>query len=365
MEPSQNSRSEEEHESEYSDPPSEEYNEPELLFTRFMELPPELRHKIWRDALPTPGINFFNVHCIPNDHPGTNRSTSPSWLYLDLRRISIDDDDDDVEEYDPSTWYLRSDLSAVCREARAICAKPSETAIITLTRPKRGLFVRAGDGQLRSLVPTNPAKDASPEPLVRRHIRVSVNDILCLSVENCSFNLPYEELPAGEGGGNVGTRWEDRGGFDFDVDVDSDIDEEELGWAYDPLLMPAIPYTIPERRRCMNMARPDRTFLNSATEVGSQIMAENPEDPRNIDMVMFDAHNQVLSDRLVKDLARLGDGMGDVCWDRFGDHYVQLPDVDNGQYVLAKVWPEYEIGLRERYLQSASIQSSKRPVRSS
>ncbi|KAI1762675.1 hypothetical protein GGR53DRAFT_500747 [Hypoxylon sp. FL1150] len=380
MKPPQNPHTDDGHESEHTDSdsfassssPPEEQNIPEPIFAKFTELPPELRHKVWRAALPTPGINFFNVHCIPNDHPGTNRSTSPSWLYLDLRRQSIDHDDDDVEEYDPSTWYIRSALSAVCREARTICSNPAETAIITLTRPKRGLFVRAGDGQLRSLVPTYEVEGATPEPLVRRRVRVHRDDVLCLSVENCSFNLPFEELPAGEGGGNVSVPYEDRYNFGIDIDVDSDADEEDLGWAYDPQLVPGIPYSIPERRRCLNMARSERTFLYSLAEVGPQIMDPDPLDVNNVDMVMFDAYSRQLDDRLIKALERLGDGMGDICWDRFWDPYVQLPYFDDNDYItptqaiLAKVWPDMnDPFIRKKYLQSASIQSSKRPVSSS
>ncbi|KAH8163138.1 hypothetical protein CIB48_g5118 [Xylaria polymorpha] len=175
----------------------------QFQFPLFTSLPPELRHHIWRLAVPSPGINFFNVHCFPNDHAGCNRSTSPPWAYLDLRRLSIEDSDAAVWEYDPSAWQARLAVRQTCREARDICSIPaSKSAVLTLTRPRRGLFVRAGDGQLRNTPlrydeneNENKNKTEESEPVVRRTIEVHIDDILSLSVENCSFNLPHEETP--------------------------------------------------------------------------------------------------------------------------------------------------------------------------
>ena len=192
-------------------------------FRPFTSLPPELRAQIWRTAaaISCPGINFFNVHAFPGDHPGVNRSDSPPWLYLDVRRLAIEDSDEKAARYDPSVWQARAAVRQTCREARDVCAIPAEKrATVVLTRPRRGLFVRAGDEQLRWRTPAaNPdvgggagqgganANDRSGGsdddnaiagsirygPKVTRKIEVHVDDILCLALENCSFNMPYEE----------------------------------------------------------------------------------------------------------------------------------------------------------------------------
>ncbi|KAI1801796.1 hypothetical protein F4811DRAFT_437690 [Daldinia bambusicola] len=345
------------------------------LFTKFPELPPELRHQIWRMALPVPGINFFNVHCIPNDHPGTNRSTSPSWLYLDLRRLSIDDDDETVSEYDPSAWQAREILRRVCREARDVCSLSlAEAATITLTRPRRGLFVRAADGQLRELTPARrrsnftgdqpdqPEEQQTDhlEPLERRTVRVHVDDVLCLSIENCSFNLPFEETPVANGGGFVGEM------FPYYGSVPDD-DEGDLGWTYDPQLTPLLPAAIRRSRMCIEMARGSRIALQVAEEVLRDMLSFSQnrdmkpwEMLGQVPLVMFDAFKQELGQRRVEELTP----WDEVFWDRHGDRYVALPWSSTdllADYKLTKVWPEIN-DVRVRYLRSAMLQSPKRPA---
>ncbi|XXG95240.1 hypothetical protein Hte_001500 [Hypoxylon texense] len=397
MEPPKNYGSDE-HDSEHttsssvvsSPSPSEEHTFVEPLFGRFKELPPELRHEIWRLAIPTPGINFFNVHCIPNDHPGANRSTSPSLLYLDLRRLSIDDDDATVAEYDPSAWLARANLRAVCREARDVCSLPdSDAETITLTRPKRGLFVRAGDGQLRSLVPAHPAGDGQdappmpgPEPLERRSVRVHRDDVLSLSVENCSFNLPFEETPVEVGGGNPrvisrshyrshlghwGEFVDDDYGDEYDgLDDDDDDDDVDLGWSFDPELQPGIPLTIPESRRCLNTARHQKDFpihVIDLVSIDDEKYARRGSSGRDFVLCMSDGTTEdqdAVCARIEKCRVRFSRELGTVFWDRFGDRYVQLPwSIYTND--LIKVSPEKN-DIRERYLRSALLLSSKRPV---
>ncbi|KAI0467699.1 hypothetical protein F4859DRAFT_230801 [Xylaria cf. heliscus] len=343
-------------------------------FAHFTSLPPELRHIIWHLAVPSPGINFFNVHCFPNDHAGCNRSTSPPWAYLDLRRLSIDDDDATVSCYDPSAWQARLAVRQTCREARDVCAIPrSKSAIITLTRPRRGLFVRAGDGQLRKTPlrapgsagdnssDTGPKPTIHPEPAVRRTIEVHVDDILCLSVENCSFNLPHEETP-----------WlpdED----EVDGLATGDADE---GWAYDPQLTPKLPTSIPASRLCASMARCSTALLHVTTDALFGLLYSHI--PGYLDLrpgelwpgrllLMFDAGTQAVGERNIEELT----STPEVVWDRFGDCYVRLPwrtgdfNPPDGfpiMYRLTKVWPETN-DLRQRYLRSALLHSPKRPAR--
>ncbi|KAI8626521.1 hypothetical protein F5Y19DRAFT_219169 [Xylariaceae sp. FL1651] len=348
--------------------------EPISQFPRFIDLPPEIRYQIWRAAVPSPGINFFNVHCFPNDHVGCNRSTSPPWAYLDLRRLDIEHDDYQVSRYDPSSWQARHTVRQTCREARLICAVPgSKSAFITLTRPRRGLFVRAGDGQLRqtSLYPQHshdatqsiPKGQALVEPVVRRTIQVHVDDILSLSVENCSFNLPHEETPS------------------FPID-DDDVDglatgDADQGWAYDPRLTPKLPDAIPSSRLCANMARCNRAALRITTDALFGLLYSHI--PGYLDLgpgelwsgrllLMFDANMQALGERDLEELTPTPE----VVWDRFGDCYARLPwragdrDTPDGfpiMYRLTKIWPETS-NIRERYLRSALLHSPKRPARS-
>ncbi|KAI2602169.1 hypothetical protein GGR54DRAFT_533726 [Hypoxylon sp. NC1633] len=338
------------------------------IFAKFPELPPELRHQIWQLAIPNPGVNFFNVHCIPNDHEGVNRSTSPPWLYLDLRRLSIDHGDAAVAQYDPSAWHARQVLRSVCREARCVCAIPDfEAATLTLTRPKRGLFVRAADGQIRRLTPLEGIdigneSGTGSERLEYRKIRVRTEDMLCLSIENCSFNLPFEETAIENGGGF--------GGYPgFPEDNEDNEDDDELGWSYDPELIPPIPPPIPLYRQCINMARASKLALRNVQESVLGMLADrelhNLSQNRTkrhdgLPLVMFDALKQELGDRRVDELS----SKGEIFWDRFGDRYVKLPWASadlTAIYRLTKVWPESN-DIRERYLRSAMLQSPKRPA---
>ncbi|KAI1383809.1 uncharacterized protein F4822DRAFT_52128 [Hypoxylon trugodes] len=338
---------------------------PSPSFTKFAELPAELRHQIWRAALPEPGVNFFNVHCIPNDHLGANRSNSPPWLYLDLRRLSIFDDDATVAEYDPSAWQAREVLRRVCHEAQQVCApRPDESATITLTRPRRGLFVTAGGLEIRHMTPyTKDRATKHSEPLVYRKIQVRTDDILCLSVENCSFNLPFEEMPVSLGGGS--SRAE--GGIMVTTDPDETLDD--MGWTYDPQITPFLPASLSFSKICVNLARGSRLAFDYAGSVLMDMIAvcQNLEETGTGDdtfdrlpLIMLDAYKQELGQRSITELTP----RDEVYWDRFGDRYILLPMTSADQladYRLTKIWPETN-DIRERYLRSALLQSSKRPV---
>ncbi|CAJ2512551.1 Uu.00g055660.m01.CDS01 [Anthostomella pinea] len=337
---------------------------------RFNELPPEIRHQIWRAVVPSAGINFFNVHCFPNDHPGTNRSTSPPRLYLDLRRLDIGDDDETVSQYDPSAWQSRSILSRTCHEARTLCAIPeSKVAIITVTRPRRGLFIRAGDGQLRKLTPLNDPRIklsyselsheqelVKPEPQISRKIQVHADDILCLSLENCSFNLPNAEHPL------MRDDLDDSRYLTYDYDND-----EDMGWVFDPILKPCLPSVIPIDRYCVSMARSSRPTLSSVRDVVAGLLymwapSTQWEEKQELLLIMFDAATQEPGERGLDELTPAGE----VFWDRFGDCYVPLPwdsTLLRAKYRLTKVWPETN-DIRDRYLRSALLQSPKRPASS-
>ncbi|KAI1362022.1 hypothetical protein F5Y08DRAFT_285382 [Xylaria arbuscula] len=367
--------------------PSSTPSSPE--FPRFNDLPAELRHQIWRDAIPPPGqgINFFNVHAFPNDHKGCNRSTSPPWVYLDLRRLDIDDDDDDVATYDPSSFQARSTVRAACREARTICAIPeSKSAIITLTRPKDGLFIRAGDGQLRALTPfhlpssaTAPRDDDSsknspsqspsqtqvvpvpipvPVSLVRRKIEIHTDDILCLSIENCSFNLAHEE------------------NWFFERGYDVPDDEGEEGWAFDPQLMPPLPLSLRITRLCIGMARCNGKVVRAMAHTLYDLVYSHVPDQRHpmdnstsgMDRLM---HFPLFFDNIhgFPDHAERTPDPA-VVWDRFGDRYLRLawgiPRDPHGRprvYRFVKMVPD-KTDLRQRYIRSAVLHSPKRPARS-
>ncbi|KAI2633531.1 hypothetical protein GGS26DRAFT_50366 [Hypomontagnella submonticulosa] len=351
------------------------------LFPQFSSLPPELRHQIWRAAVPTPGINFFNVHAIPNDHPGANRSTSPNWLYLDLRRLTIEDTDDDVAQYDPSAWLARNILRSVCREARDICAIPQEErADIVLTRPRRGLFVRAADGQLRRLTPANYIPNTPPgprtgasapagrtsEPLEHRTVQVHAQDILCLSVENCSFNLPFEEtLEAIDNVNtniNININWRTAGGW-------PPFGEDD-GWTFDPQLMPPLPSKLPYQNLCISMTRADWPTLRHTHETLRGLISYSRAQDRDtslttlpaLPLLLADAHRQELGDR---DLAEVTP-REEVFWDRFGDAHVALPwgwEDQPVEFRLVKLWPE-KSDVMARYMRSAIFRSPKRPARS-
>ncbi|KAI1183363.1 hypothetical protein F5B17DRAFT_443506 [Nemania serpens] len=394
-------------------------------FPRFMDLPPELRHQIWRAVIPARGINFFNVHCFPNDHVACSRSASPPWSYLDLRRLSIDDTDAAVARYDPSSWQARAAVRQSCREARHVCAVPGHKAAnVTLTRPRRGLFVRAADGQLRTTplrVPvhnrdrnrdrnratdghgegyeedhSSPPPPVNPEPVVRRIIQVHIDDILCLSVENCSFNLPFEDSPSSSSPPRNHHRHHhhndnDNDEDDEDDDEDDDDDREE-GWAYDPQLTPALPRCIPADRLCANLALHATVSLRFAADALFGLLyahipgyLELPPGelwPGRL-LLMFD--DDVM--RHHKDVDEEGKEWGEeeeedeeVVWDRFGDSYVRLPWKGGRGFLryqhhqfpddfplvsqLVKTAPETS-NMRERYLASARLRSPKRPARSS
>lgn len=240
-------------------------------FAGFGRLPPEIRQQIWRAGLPPPEaeLNFFNFHAFPHDHHGANRATSPSWLYLDMRRLSIDDDDATVRAYDPSVWQARDALRATCREARDVCSlPPGESVPVVLTRPRRGLYIRAGDDQLRRLAHDGSAETpgagrgpgcAPVEPVVRRTVHVARAGIMVCSGENCSLNVPLEEAPpdrhldlrgearrridsmcggadtSADGDVGPGPISSDSDPFSLDDD-DDDGDDSSLydGWALDP-----------------------------------------------------------------------------------------------------------------------------------
>ncbi|GAW23458.1 hypothetical protein ANO14919_130170 [Xylariales sp. No.14919] len=355
----------------------EDSSDTEPGFPRFRHLPPELRHQIWRFAVPSPGINFFNVHAFPMDHEGCCRSTSPPWLYLDLRRLDIEDEDDEVFRYDPSTWQARNAVRQSCREAWLICTIPaSKAATITLTRPKRGLFVRAGDGQLRKTPRSIESEDVGiffVEPVVRRTVQVHVDEMLCLSVENCSFNLLHEEALA---------FFDDDDDDDDGVDGLNAADDFDDGWSYDPQLTPELPRAIPASRLCASMARGSPSTLGtSADALRGMLYSHFPEYNAGFNeiwlirihlgriLLMYDAYNQALGERDLKELTP----DPEVAWDRFGDCYVRLP-WKNGRLEhiegfhtisrLTKIWPETN-NIRERYLRSAVLRSPKRLASSS
>ncbi|KAI5919166.1 hypothetical protein F4810DRAFT_518421 [Camillea tinctor] len=355
-------------------------------FSRFPDLPPEIRHQIWLAAVPSPGINFFNIHVIPNDHRGANRSISVPLMRLDLRRLEINHHDEQVATYDPSVWQARDALCRTCREARLVCAIPARKAAqVILTRPRRGLFIRARDGQLRSLTPlTDPRRRLSltpgdnsaaeatgkqqrqpqelePEPLVHRTIRVHIDDIFCLSIENCSFNLPYEESPA---------LW---------AASDSD-DDSDLGWVYDPQFNPPLPSSIPTHRYCINLARSSRLTFSAIQDVITELVTQTPSvshlpAPQNPDpahLVMLDAVPQDPGERTLEELnpafAAAQDKNKDIAMafrDRYGDRYAPLPwdspDLQ-ARFRLTKLWPEVT-DIREQYLRSSLPRSPKRPRR--
>ncbi|KAI1340243.1 hypothetical protein F5Y15DRAFT_52462 [Xylariaceae sp. FL0016] len=321
-------------------------------FPQFVKLPPEIRHQIWLSVIPSPGINSFNVHSFPYDHQGANRSTSPPWLYLDLRRLDINDDDETVSSYDPSAWQARCTLRRTCREARLLSAlPPSKSATITLTRPKRGLYIRAADGQLLRGTPLQdlgPSRRQPVEPQVKRRIQVSIDDVLSLSVENCSFSLPHEESHFADGV--------------LDDDVDGlATGDDDLGWTYDPQLTPPLPPSIPPDRYCLEMSRGGGVILLRIQQAVEGIFnCSVSQDRQNPLMIMFNSGCQALGERSTDELTPAEQ----TFWDRFGDCYLPFPlgsNTLNAAYRLTKIWPE-KSDIRERYRQSSLLQSPKRPV---
>ena len=379
-------------------------------FPQFSLLPPELRAQIWRAAVPTPGVNFFNAHSFPRDHAGANRSTSPPWLYLDVRRLDVDDADDDAAAYDPSAWQARYSVRQACREARDVCAVPDEKrASVTLTRPQRGLFIRAGDEKLRRLTPltsTTPPSDAglngdaaAVEPKVMRTIQVHADDVLCLSLENCSFSMPCEESLQDQNTAAAaahGTALAPAG----------NREDYDLGWSYDPQLTP-LPVGVPRNRYCVELARGGAEALQVVSAVvpgmlheiiddgedeeeddgdasdvdqarSEDATADHAEPESDIEpeehlpperkggLIMLDVHVQEIGSRSLTELTPCPE----VYYDRFGDAYVPLPFANASgtrepfgcpRYRLTKVWPEIN-DVRVRYIRSAQLRSPKRPM---
>jgi len=344
-------------------------------FSLFPQLPPEIRLLIWSHALPPPGagINFFNVHAFPLDHAGCNRSTSPPWLYLDLRRLSISHTDDEVAQYDPSVWQARAILRSTCAEARSAAAiPPNKLAKVVLTRPQRGLYCRAGDDKLRRFTPYTEAqaRELVAEPKVTRTIYIHADDVLTLSIENCSFNLPWEDTLDEDRMTNTLVGSHEEGPHDLG------------GWGFDPQLTP-LPEGIPARRYCISMIRGARAHFHTLTEAISEahhLMHGGSLEDHDIGYGMLDVQTFKLGlDAAVKTVATnsqksaLVEGLGaglkqqvQLHWDRFGDCYVPQPWTSNGAgrpwcYRLTKVLPEVD-DLRGQYIRSALLQSPKRPA---
>lgn len=366
-------------------------------FPKFSFLPPELRAQIWRAAIPTPGVNFFNAHSFPGDHAFANRSDSPPWLYLDMRRLDVEDTDSDVAAYDPSAWQARCAVRQVCCEARDACAIPNEKrASVTLTRPRRGLFIRAGDTKLRRLTPplrnsprstdTNVGRNVPlaagevEEPKVTRTIQVHADDILCLSIENCSFNMPFEESHQEQP--------MEIGASEATLMSDEEL-EYVMGWSYDPQLTP-LPVGVSRNQYCIELARGDSQALHVVSQVVPGMLGEvvDEDDTFNDDgytaggtdatnaldhgpkgrqiptrkgeLIMISALPQEIGSRSLVELTP----SPEIYQDRFGDAYVPLPFTGPTNasgcpsYRLTKVWPEKN-DARLRYVQSAQLKSPK------
>lgn len=346
-------------------------------FSLFPQLPPEIRLLIWSHALPPPGagINFFNVHAFPLDHAGCNRSTSPPWLYLDLRRLNISHTDDEVAQYDPSVWQARAILRATCLEARSAAAiPPAKLAKVVLTRPQRGLYCRAGDDKLRRFTPYTEAqaRELVAEPKVTRTIHVHADDVLTLSIQNCSFNLPWEDTLDEDRMTNTLVGSHEEGPHDMG------------GWGFDPQLTP-LPEGIPARRYCISMVRGARAHFHTLSEAISEahhLAHGGSLEDHDVGYGMLDSQTFKLGlDAAAKTVATnsqksaLVEGFGTVGlrqqvqlhWDRFGDCYVPQPWTSSGAgrpwcYRLTKVLPEVD-DLRGQYIRSALLQSPKRPAR--
>jgi hypothetical protein len=329
--------------SSYSSSPTDE------AFPFFARLPPEIRHTIYIAAIPSPGINFFNIHSFPNDHQGANRSNSPPNLHLDLRRECIEDDDECVAKYDPSVWQVRHALRQTCHEARAILAIPEDKAVrLTLTIPKRGLFVHAGDGLLRSMTPWAKSRPR-PEPAVHRQIETHSDDVISMSGENCSFNILHEE----------GSPSSDSLGSGED---DDDDDAKDFGWSYDPQFGGGASLGIPEDRFCLNFKNCEITD-EILENIGPALLQAATGTSGGRGSVMFDSDITSPSTYTLPNVPqRLP-----VFWDRWGDAYLLKRLDDSSDFAefadtqLIKVRPEKE-HMRMRYLRSAQLKSSKRPA---
>ncbi|ORY64495.1 uncharacterized protein BCR38DRAFT_435291 [Pseudomassariella vexata] len=356
------------------------------VFPKFTLLPPELRHQIYLEAIPSPGINFFNVHTWLKDHEGCNKETTPPHLYLDLRRMAIEDDDEAVSRYDPSTWQVRYALRQTCREARRMCAIPSDKVkTLKMTRPKRGLYLKAGDDRLRSETPL-VEEDALPdrEPRVSREIQFHADEIVSLSIQNCSLNLPFEHSPV--------IRRERKADFPA-------LTESDMGEAYVPLFNdPSSCLGIAEDKFCLSLTRDDHgpalswaiseilpSFLESVCGVAGvgpgRISEEEEWLLTDKAWVMLDAETAVTSraDAAAWTAANPGikwdedeefepadtgyfwqERVGEVkCWDRWGDCYAAAQSYSQGFFVdqqLLKVRPE-KTDIRKRYTRSGLLPS--------
>ncbi|GAP86959.1 hypothetical protein SAMD00023353_2401120 [Rosellinia necatrix] len=350
---------------------------PEFPF--FNCLPPELRHQIWLDAVSLPGINFFNVHSFPKDHPDCNRGTSPPRVYLDLRRISIKHDDETVSRYDRSAWQARNAIRQTCSEAREICTIPaSKSATLTLTRPARGLFVRSGDGKLRTMTPSQIAPTIpgpSVEPVVYRTVEVHVDDLLCLSVVNCSFNLPHEEDPVH--GGAIEPQPPCIPGPVYDLD-DAELED---GWSFDPQLMPRLPLSIDPSRLCAGaggsfalgdfVGDPYDANLRRTTDALSGVLYGHLPNWNTVSTTdrepwadtMLYVFEDSIQDYNTRTVAELGSS-AEIVYDRFGDSYARLPWREMTEHLptLFKIvkFGHENNAVRDRYLRSAKIHPPKR-----
>ncbi|KAK6827575.1 hypothetical protein PG987_010916 [Apiospora arundinis] len=374
-------------------------SEPSQTFHKFSQLPPEIRHYIFSAAIPKPGINFFNLHTFPNDHPGANRSTSPpsstwtcaAWTYMTTTRTS------------PSTTRLAGKLAILCvrRVVRPgpCAAIPEDKRIsLTLTVPKRGLFVRAGDGLLRSMMPLDAPRrrhssdgdeddddeaEASDAPVteevVHRVVDVHADELFVLSVENCSFNLPFEESPALRG--------------------EDEDDDNDMGWSFDPEFRPcgvAWP------------ARPNDGTVSALQEAYMAIwcavtgwdpvvpMLQSPEaaqllsndasfPPMEAHVAVFDEIFQAQESSLAvfedtcdfvgrpKPAHKRHRPVTVAYRDRWDDRYTEVATHDDDYFPIESIiWPTLtartlvKLGpeksdVRERYMRSAILQSPKRP----
>jgi hypothetical protein len=244
-----------------------------------------------------------------------------------------------------------------------------------------------------------------PEDWVYRQIEVHAEDeMICLSVENCSFNLPAEEANNGNGGQSHLSP--------------SDNDLDEFGWSYDPqFYRPAETLGIRPGRYCLNLARSDSVstrilttevawdLLEAVTgsrlgrtigqneffsaSLASEILSRRENDQileQQEPWLMLDADTTILDGgRLVQYTSashcslRPGESYvdedgrafyyGEAFYDRFGDVYIHRRfEGEDGQrrgyplYTrrqLVKIRPE-KTDMRKQYMESATLRSPKK-----
>ncbi|ORY70482.1 uncharacterized protein BCR38DRAFT_422215 [Pseudomassariella vexata] len=355
-----------------------------------------------------PSPPFPQFSALP---PNCDTNVSPPHLYLDSRRLDPSDSDAEVSTYDPSAWQTRLALRQTCREARQICVIPPDKVLtlpLVLPDPNQdlNLCIRAGDGQLRSLTPFSN-RDVKPGVYTHRITRsinlLSTDDMIVFALENCSFNLPFEESSGGGRG-------------------DDDEAEVNQGWSYDPEFHePAVQFGIREDRFCLCVARATHEILsvdgvrlmliNEATvrcqvPVDKTVVLFMCERDTMVDSraPMMDGvssstsgsgsgtrsaphgvvattnktktQNQDQSDTGLCDGNAYADAKGEsvekiaekdkgqpICWeDRWGDLYMPA---HSGLFTftnqLVKLRPE-KTDMRRRYLESALLKSPKRPL---